>query len=190
MQDLLAHLRPALERLTSFEQAAQAVASIEISEARSVAAGPAGLGAIEEEDSDSDDSADNSGSNSDNEGTVHSRQCTETVASALSEDQQQTSQLGMCVNARHPLRDGIHLLHPSLGAEHLTLNAMLSRKSRNVCICAGRGGRGAADEDDGSNAAVTDQDDDDDHVKLLNPVKVLGTQAARLITPQPLPCQS
>ena len=88
MQDLLAHLRPALERLTSFEQAAQAVASIEISEARSVAAGPAGLGAIEEEDSDSDDSADNSGSNSDNEGTVHSRQCTETVASALSKDQQ------------------------------------------------------------------------------------------------------
>lgn len=42
---------------------------------------------------------------------------------------------------------------------------------------AGRGGRGAADEDDGSNAAMTDQDDDDDHVKLLNPVKVLGTQA-------------
>jgi hypothetical protein len=55
---------------------------------------------------------------------------------------------------------------------------------------AGRGGRGAADEDDGSNAAVTDQDDDDDHVKLLNPVKVLGTQAARLITPQTLACQS
>ncbi len=68
MQDLLAHLRPSLERLTSFEQAAQAVAAIETSEARSVAAGPAGLGAIEEEESDSDDSADNSGSNSDNEG--------------------------------------------------------------------------------------------------------------------------
>ncbi len=96
MQDLLAHLRPSLERLTSFEQAAQAVAAIETSEARSVAAGPAGLGAIEEEDSDSDDSADNSGSNSDNEGTVHSHQCTEPVASALSGDQHQTSQLGMC----------------------------------------------------------------------------------------------
>ncbi len=96
MQDLLAHLRPSLERLTSFEQAAQAVAAIETSEAWSVAAGPAGLGAIEEEDSDSDDSADNSGSNSDNEGTVHSHQCTEPVASALSGDQHQTSQLGMC----------------------------------------------------------------------------------------------
>ncbi|DBA81963.1 TPA: hypothetical protein ACH3X1_007672 [Trebouxia sp. C0004] len=68
VQDLLAHLRPSLERLTSFEQAAQAVAAIETSEARSVAAGPAGLGAIEEEDSDSDDSADNSGSDTDNEG--------------------------------------------------------------------------------------------------------------------------
>ena len=95
MQDLLAHLRPSLERLTSFEQAAQAVAAIETSEARSVAAGPAGLGAIEEEDSDSDDSAD-SGSNSDNEGTVHSHQCTHPVASALSGDQQPTSLLGMC----------------------------------------------------------------------------------------------
>lgn len=72
MQDLLAHLRPSLERLTSFEQAAQAVAAIEASEARSCAAGPAGLGAIEEEDSDTDDSADNSGSNSDDEGTMHS----------------------------------------------------------------------------------------------------------------------
>ncbi|KAL0026394.1 hypothetical protein WJX79_005678 [Trebouxia sp. C0005] len=68
VQDLLAHLRPSLERLTSFEQAAQAVAAIEASEARSCAAGPAGLGAIEEEDSDTDDSADNSGSNSDDEG--------------------------------------------------------------------------------------------------------------------------
>ncbi|KAA6426413.1 MAG: hypothetical protein FRX49_03524 [Trebouxia sp. A1-2] len=70
VQDLLAHLRPSLERLTSFEQAAQAVAAIEASEARSCAAGPAGLGAIEEEDSDTDDSADNSGSNSDDEEEV------------------------------------------------------------------------------------------------------------------------
>lgn len=68
VQDLLAHLRPSLERLTSFPDAAQAVAALEASEARSAAGGPVGLGSIEEEDSDSDESADNSGSDSDNEG--------------------------------------------------------------------------------------------------------------------------
>lgn len=67
-QDLLAHLRPSLVRITEYEQAAQAVAAIEASEARSAAAGPAGLGAIEEEESDSDNSEDNSGSDSDAEG--------------------------------------------------------------------------------------------------------------------------
>ena len=70
MQDLLAHLRPSLERLTEYEQAAQAVAAIEASEARSAASGSAGLGAIEEEDSDSDNSGDNSGSDSDAEGEL------------------------------------------------------------------------------------------------------------------------
>lgn len=68
VQDLLAHLRPGLERVTEYEQAAEAVAAIEASEARSAAAGPAGLGAIEEEDSDSNGSHDNSGSDSDAEG--------------------------------------------------------------------------------------------------------------------------
>ncbi len=68
MQDLLAHLRPSLERLTCFEEAAQAVAAIEATEVQSAAAGPAGLGSIEEEDSDSDHSADNSGSDSDAQG--------------------------------------------------------------------------------------------------------------------------
>ena len=71
MQDLLAQLRPSLERVGTFEEAAQAVAAIEASEARSAAAGPANLGAIEEEDSDSDNNADNSGSDSDAEGVQH-----------------------------------------------------------------------------------------------------------------------
>lgn len=70
LQDLLAHLRPSLERLTEYEQAAQAVAAIETSEARSAALGSAGLGAIEEEDSDSDNSQDNSGSDIDAEGEL------------------------------------------------------------------------------------------------------------------------
>ena len=65
MQDLLATLRPALERLTSFEEAVRVVAAIEASEARSAAAGPAGLSIIEEEDSASDDSGVGSGSDSD-----------------------------------------------------------------------------------------------------------------------------
>ena len=69
VQDLLATLRPTLERLTLFEEAVRAVAAIEASEARSAAAGPAGLGIIEEEDSASDDSADGSGSDSDAGGT-------------------------------------------------------------------------------------------------------------------------
>ena len=66
----MAHLRPSLERLTEYEQAAQAVATIEASEARSTASLPAGLGAIEEEDSDSDNSHDDSGSDSDAEGEL------------------------------------------------------------------------------------------------------------------------
>ena len=70
LQDLLAQLRPSLERLTEYEQAAEAVAAIEATEARSAASGPAGLGAIEEEDSDSDNSQDNSGSDSDAEGNL------------------------------------------------------------------------------------------------------------------------
>ena len=44
------------------------MAAIEAGEARSAAAGPAGLGAIEEEESDSENSEDNSGSDSDAEG--------------------------------------------------------------------------------------------------------------------------
>ncbi|KAL3151997.1 hypothetical protein ABBQ32_001118 [Trebouxia sp. C0010 RCD-2024] len=68
VQDLLAHLRPSLVRITEYEQAAQAVVAIEASDARSAAAGPAGLGAIEEEESDSDNSEDNRGSDSDAEG--------------------------------------------------------------------------------------------------------------------------
>lgn len=68
LQDLLAHLRPSLVRITEYEQAAQAVVAIEASDARSAAAGPAGLGAIEEEESDSDNSEDNRGSDSDAEG--------------------------------------------------------------------------------------------------------------------------
>ena len=70
LQDLLAHLRPSLQRLSEYEQAAQAVAAIEASEARSAASLSAGLGAIEEEESDSDDSQDNSGSDSDAEGEL------------------------------------------------------------------------------------------------------------------------
>ena len=64
LQDLLARLRPTLERLTEYEQAAQAVAAIEASETRTVAAGPAALGAIEEEDSDTDESQNGSDSDS------------------------------------------------------------------------------------------------------------------------------
>lgn len=70
LQDLLAHLRPSLQRLSEYEQAAQAVAAIEASEARSAASLSAGLGAIEEEESDSDNSQDNSGSDSDAEGEL------------------------------------------------------------------------------------------------------------------------
>jgi len=111
MQDLLAHLRPSLERLTSFEQAAQAVAAIETSETRSVAAGPAGLGAIEEEDSDSDDSAGNSGSDSDNEGIVHSHQCTDPVASACQVINKSTNNQEH-VNTLHLLHDDMHSFQP------------------------------------------------------------------------------
>lgn len=71
LQDLLVHLRPSLERLTLFEEAAQAVAAIEATEARSAAAGPAGLGAIEEEDSESDSNGENSGSDSDAGGNLN-----------------------------------------------------------------------------------------------------------------------
>ena len=67
LQDLLASLRPSLERISTFEEAVRIVAAIEANEARSAAAGPASLGIIEEEDSESDHS-DGSGSDSENEG--------------------------------------------------------------------------------------------------------------------------
>ena len=64
LQDLLASLRPSLERISTFDDAMRAVGAIEANEARSAAIGPASLGIIEEEDSESDNS---NGSESDNE---------------------------------------------------------------------------------------------------------------------------
>lgn len=68
LQDLLAQLRPSLERLASYEEAAQAVAAIQTSESRSAAAGPGSLGAIEEEEEESDEEQDHSGSDDEQEG--------------------------------------------------------------------------------------------------------------------------
>lgn len=63
-------LRPSLERLSSYEEAARAVAMIEANEARSASAPPGSLGAIEEEESDDENGQDNSGSDDNDEGML------------------------------------------------------------------------------------------------------------------------
>lgn len=73
MQDLLAKLRPSLQRLSSYEEAAQVVAGIEVSEARSAAAPPGSLGAIEEEESDAENDQDNTGSDDEHGGELFCR---------------------------------------------------------------------------------------------------------------------
>ena len=73
MQDLLAKLRPSLQRLSTYEEAAQVVAGIEASEARSAAAPPGSLGAIEEEESDDENDQDNTGSDDEHGGELFCR---------------------------------------------------------------------------------------------------------------------
>lgn len=84
-------LRPSLERLSSYEEAARAVAMIEANEARSASAPPGSLGAIEEEESDDENGQDNSGSDDNDEGMLCPHQgvslCTSTLYIAPRQNQ-------------------------------------------------------------------------------------------------------